>query len=113
MKDKKKDNKFKQPGFFKRLTCLLIGHNFLYDGFIKERPTPTLQNYIYAETETHYKNVGLGFCPRCYSFTGIHFIEEKPAVVATAEPAPIESKKKGRSSLKVSKSFTNKKKKKK
>lgn len=105
--DNKEKTVFTQPNIIKRLTCLLLGHKFLYDGFIKDRPTPTLQNYIYAETDTHYKNVGLGFCPRCYAFTGIHYLEEKPA------PVVEDIKKKAPSSLKATKGFTNKKKKKK
>lgn len=100
---------FTQPNILKRIACLLFGHKFLYDGYIKDRQTPTLQNYIYAETETHYKNVGLGFCPRCYAFTGIHFLQEKPIV----EPIVEEPKKKDLKPLKVTKPLMNKKKKKK
>lgn len=97
---------FTQPGLMKRLQCLLFGHKFLYDGFIKDKSTPTLQNYIYSETETHYKNVGLTFCPRCYSFSGIHYLQEKPA------PVVEEVKKKEHNSLKASSSINKKKKKK-
>lgn len=68
---------FTQPKLIKRLQCLLFGHQFLFDGYIKDKTTPTLQNFIYDETETNLKTVGLTFCPRCYGFSGIHFLEEK------------------------------------
>ena len=104
---KKTSNKFTQPGFFKRLTCFFLGHKFLYAGDLKSKELPTLQNYIYDETETHLKTVGLTFCPRCYGFSGIHFLQEK-----VVQPEPIIEKKKDLKSLKGSKGFTNKKKKK-
>lgn len=86
--------KFKQPGILSRLTCLLFGHKFLYDGMIKARPTPTLINYIYKENSESATSVGLSFCPRCYTFHGIHFTEKKEPVIQ--EPETVTEKTKGK-----------------
>ena len=71
------ETKFKQPGILSRLSCLLFGHKLLYDGAIKARPTPTLTNFIYKEDADSQTSVGLCFCPRCYTFTGLHFTQKK------------------------------------
>lgn len=95
--------KFKQPGLVDKLTCLVLGHKYLYDGAILDRKTPTLTNFIYKEDDENVTAVGLCFCPRCYTFIGIHFTEKKepkPEITESIEPTTKKTKAKAKPAIK-------------